>query len=367
MKVPLLDLVAQFETIENDVLKAVESVFRRQQFVLGPEVSELERQVARLSNSAYGIGVASGTDALLLALMALNIGPGDEVITSPYTFFATAGSIARLHAIPVFVDIDPKTYNMDPTLVERRITKRTKAILPVHLFGQCADMDPLLEIGRKTQIPIIEDAAQAIGATYGEKRAGSMGLLGCLSFFPSKNLGGAGDGGMVLTNDPDLAEKITVLRVHGSKPKYFHKMVGLNSRLDTLQAAVLLVKLRYLTAWTQKRRENASFYDEAFRASAKIVSPFITPSNYSIYNQYVIRVPGRDRLVDHLREKEIGVEIYYPVPLHLQECFEYLGYKKGDLPESEKAAAETLALPIYPELTKPQLEYITSTVLSFLA
>jgi dTDP-4-amino-4,6-dideoxygalactose transaminase len=367
MKIPLLDLIAQFKTIEGEVLKAVESVFRRQQFVLGPEVSELEREVARLSNAAYGIGVASGSDALLLALMALNIGPGDEVITSPYTFFATAGSIARLHAIPVFVDIDPKTYNIDPNLVEKKITKRTKAILPVHLFGQCAEMDPLLDIGQKTQIPIIEDAAQAIGATYGEKRAGSMGLLGCLSFFPSKNLGGAGDGGMVLTNDPDLAEKIAVLRVHGSKPKYFHKMVGLNSRLDTLQAAVLLVKLQHLTAWTQKRRENASFYDECFRVSAKIVTPFIAPSNDSIYNQYVIRVPDRDRLVDHLKEKGVGVEIYYPVPLHLQECFAYLGYKKRDFPESEKAAAETLALPIYPELTKPQLDYITSTVLSFLS
>ena len=366
MKVPLLDLVAQYESIREETLQAVESVFRRQQFVLGPEVGELEKQVARISNVAHGVGVASGSDALLLALMALDVGPGDEIITSPYTFFATAGSIARLHAKPVFVDIDPKTYNIDPALIEKAITKRSKVILPVHLFGQCAEMDRILEIGQKHQLAVIEDAAQAIGATYKGRAAGSMGLLGCLSFFPSKNLGGAGDGGMVLTSNAELAEKIRVLRVHGSKPKYVHKLLGLNSRLDTLQAAVLLVKLRYLSSWSERRRQNALYYSQRFAGSSKVTPPTILPHNQSIFNQYVIRVSERDKLIEHLKKNEIGSEIYYPIPLHLQECFQYLGYKKGDFPEAERAANDTLALPTYPELTEAQREHVAETVLSFL-
>jgi|SRR5579863_5300643 len=366
MKVPLLDLVAQYELIQSEILAEVASVFKRQQFVLGPEVSQLEEQVARICEVSHGVGVASGSDALLLALMALNIGPGDEIVTSSYTFFATAGSIARLHAKPVFVDIDPNTYNLDPNWVEKAITKRTKAILPVHLFGQCAEMDAILQIARKHELAVIEDAAQAIGATYKGKKAGSMGILGCLSFFPSKNLGGAGDGGMVLTRDPDLAEKIRILRVHGSKPKYVHKTIGINSRLDTLQAAVLQVKLRYLSEWSEKRRQNAAYYDQRFNGLSKISCPSIPSHNVSIFNQYVIRVPERDRLIEQLRKNEIGSEIYYPIPLHLQECFQYLGYKKGDLPEAERAANETVALPIYPELTLPQRDHVAATVLSFL-
>jgi dTDP-4-amino-4,6-dideoxygalactose transaminase len=367
MKVPLLDLVAQFETMDQEILEAVKSVFKTQKFILGPQVSELETGIAEFSHTTHGIGVASGSDALLVALMALNIGPGDEVITSPYTFFATAGSIARLHAKPVFVDIDPKTFNINPVLVERAITKQTKAIMPVHLFGQCADMKPILEIGKRHRLPIIEDAAQAIGSTYEGKVAGSMGVLGCLSFFPSKNLGGAGDGGMILTNDSELAERCATLRVHGSKPKYFHKMIGLNSRLDTLQAAVLLVKLRHLQDWTEKRRQNAHYYNKLFQGSSKVTPPYIAPHCRSVYNQYVIRVSNRDGLIEHLKLKEIGAEIYYPVPLHLQECFAYLGNKEGDFPEAERASRDTLALPIYPEISLKQLEYVATSVLAFLS
>lgn len=367
LKVPLLDLLAQFQGIQDEVREALESVFRRQQFILGPEVAELEREVARISHTVHGVGVASGSDALLLSLMSLDIGPGDEIITSPYTFFATAGSLARLHAKPIFVDIDPQSYNIDPHLIEQAITKRTKAILPTHLFGQCADMDPILETGRKHGLAIIEDAAQAIGATYRGKLAGSMGDFGCLSFFPSKNLGGFGDGGMVLSNDSSLAKKIRTLRVHGSSPKYFHKMIGINSRLDTVQAAVLLVKLRHLSHWTKKRCRNAAYYDDVFRGIPKLTPPSVSDGNSSVYNQYIIRVPSRDKLVEHLKEKGIGTEIYYPVPLHLQDCFSYLGYKTGDFPESERAAQETLALPIYPELTKTQLQYVSTTILGFLS
>lgn len=367
MTIPLVDLIAQYKSIETEVLKRVQAVFDRQQFVLGPEVSELEQAIAAISQSSYGIGVGSGSDALLLALMAVGIGPGDEVITTPYTFFSTASSIARLHAVPVFVDIDPDTYNLDPGAVESAVTKRTRAILPVHLYGQCADMDPILAIANRHQIPVIEDAAQAIGARYKGRPAGSMGVLGCFSFFPTKNLGGAGDGGMLVTRDQKLSEEISILRVHGSRPKYYHKTIGLNSRLDSLQAAVLLVKLRYLEQWTEKRRQNAAYYDRIFRGSSHIRIMKILPENYAVYNQYVIRLTGRDGLAAHLKQQGIGTEIYYPVPLHLQECFEYLGYKKGDLPESERAAEQTLALPIYPELTERQLEHVARSVMSFLA
>jgi dTDP-4-amino-4,6-dideoxygalactose transaminase len=362
MRVPLLDLVAQYQTIRPEIQKAVQEVFESQQFILGPAVTRLEEEIAAYCQVRHAIGVASGSDALLLALMALNVGPGDEVITTPYTFFATAGSIARLHAKPVFVDIDPRTYNIDPSRIEGKITSRTKAIIPVHLYGQCADMDPILEIAERRHIPLVEDAAQSIGATYKGRQAGSMGTFGCLSFFPSKNLGGAGDGGMILTQDGHLAEKVKILRVHGSQPKYYHQVIGCNSRLDSLQAVVLSVKLRHLEGWSQKRRENAEFYNKHLAPLGNVVVPQVESHNKSIYNQYVIRVSPRDQLLNYLKEKGIGTEIYYPVPLHLQACFKYLGYSEGDFPESEKAARETIALPIYPELTMDQKIYVIDQI-----
>ncbi|MCG3113972.1 MAG: DegT/DnrJ/EryC1/StrS family aminotransferase [Candidatus Manganitrophus sp. SB1] len=362
MRVPLLDLVAQYHTIRPDIQKAVQEVFESQQFILGPSVTKLEEEIAAHCQVRHAIGVASGSDALLLALMALGVGPGDEVITTPYTFFATAGSIARLQATPVFVDIDPKTYNIDSSLIEGKITPRTKAIIPVHLYGQCADMDPILEIAERRHIPIVEDAAQSIGATYKGRQAGSMGAFGCLSFFPSKNLGGAGDGGMILTQDGHLAEKIKILRVHGSQPKYYHQVIGCNSRLDSVQAVVLSVKLRHLEGWSQKRRENAEFYNKHLGSLGNVVVPHVESHNKSIYNQYVIRVSQRDQLLNYLKEKGIGTEIYYPVPLHLQGCFKYLGYSEGAFPESERAAHETIALPIYPELTMDQKIYVVDQI-----
>ncbi len=362
MRVPLLDLVAQYQTIRPDIQKAVQDVFETQQFILGPAVTKLEEEIAAYCQVRHAVGVASGSDALLLALMALDVGPGDEVITTPYTFFATAGSIARLQAKPVFVDIDPKTYNINSSLIEGKITSRTKAIIPVHLYGQCADMDPILEIAERRHIPIVEDAAQSIGATYKGRQAGSMGAFGCLSFFPSKNLGGAGDGGMILTQDGHFAEKIKILRVHGSQPKYYHQVIGCNSRLDSLQAVVLSVKLRQLEGWSQKRRENAEFYNKHLGSLGSVVVPHVESYNKSIYNQYVIRVSQRDQLLNYLKEKGIGTEIYYPVPLHLQACFKYLGYSEGDFPESERAARETLALPIYPELAMDQKIYVVDQI-----
>jgi dTDP-4-amino-4,6-dideoxygalactose transaminase len=353
MKVPLLDLTAQYAGIRDEVRRAMDEVCDSQQFILGPQVERLERAVAEYCRCAHGIGVSSGTDALLVALMALDIKAGDEVITTPYTFFATAGTIARLGARPVFVDIEPDTYNINPALIERAITPRTKAILPVHLYGQCADMDAILRFG----LPVIEDAAQAIGAEYKGRRAGSMGVAGCLSFFPTKNLGGFGDAGMVVTSDAALAERVRVLRVHGMQPKYYHRLVGGNFRLDALQAAVLNVKLKHLDEWTRRRQANAAFY------SARITGPVAV--HHHIYNQYVIRSKQRDRLRARLTSAGIGTEIYYPVPLHLQECFAYLGYRAGDFPEAEAAARETLALPVYPELTREQLEYVAAAIRGF--
>ncbi len=354
MKVPLLDLTAQYATIRDEVRRAMDEVCDSQQFILGPHVERLERAVAGYCQCAHGIGVSSGTDALLVALMALDIKAGDEVITTPYTFFATAGAIARLGARPVFVDIEPDTYNINAALIERAITPRTKAILPVHLYGQCADMDAILKFG----LPVIEDAAQAIGAEYKGRRAGSMGVMGCLSFFPTKNLGGFGDAGMVVTNDAGLAERVRVLRVHGMQPKYYHRVVGGNFRLDALQAAVLHVKLKHLDDWTRRRQDNAAFYNARLSGGPVTV-------HHHIYNQYVIRSKQRDRLRAHLTAAGIGTEIYYPVPLHLQECFAYLGYRPGDFPEAEAAARETLALPVYPELTREQLEYVVEAIRSF--
>jgi dTDP-4-amino-4,6-dideoxygalactose transaminase len=365
MQVPLLDLKAQYATIKKEVMTAISEVLDSQCCIGGPKVTELETKVAAISDCKYAVGASSGTDAILNNLMSLEIGLGDEVITTPFTFFATAGCIARVCAKPVFVDIDPKTYNINPALIERAITKKTKAIMPVHLFGQMADMDPIMTIAKKHKLAVIEDAAQSITSTYKGKKAGSIGTTGCFSFFPSKNLGGIGDGGMVVTNDKTLYERLTMMRNHGMNPKYYHKYIGGNFRLDPIQAVALLVKLPHLDKWSQARRRNAAYYDKKLAATA-VTTPYISPDGVSIYNQYVIRVQKRDELIKCLREKNIGCEIYYPVPLHLQECFKYLGYKKGDFPESEKAANEVMALPIYPELTDEMKDYVVNTILSCL-
>lgn len=385
INVPLLDLKAQYATLKTELEPVVRSVLEGAAYVMGPECGLLEKEIAEYTKSKFAIGCANGSDAILLALMALDIKPGDEIICPSYTFFATGGSIARLGAKPVFVDIDPKTYNMCPvhTREVAKQCKNLKAIMPVHLFGQAADMDALLEIGREFGVPVIEDSAQAIGTRDNKGiDVGSRGTIGTFSFFPSKNLGAFGDGGIMTTNDQTLNDKLSILRVHGSKPKYYHKLIGVNSRLDTLQAAILRVKLRHLEAWHAGRQKNADFYDAAFKAAGAKLSgvswkadasplriPFrpAAPARH-IYNQYVIRVPAaqRDALRDHMKAQSIGTEIYYPVPLHLQECFTDLGYKVGSLPESEGAANETLALPIYPELTREQLQHVANTVISFL-
>ena len=361
MKVPLLDLKAQYATIRDEVLAAVSDVLESQLCIGGPKVAELERAVASLTGCKYAVGASSGTDALLNTMMSLGLGPGDEVTTTPFTFFATAGCIARTGATPVFVDIDSRTYNIDPNRIETAVTPRTKAIVPVHLFGQMADMDPIMEIAGRHGLAVIEDAAQAISATYKGRQAGSIGSAGCFSFFPSKNLGGAGDGGMIVTNDEALYERLMVMRNHGSKPKYYHRYVGGNFRLDPVQAAILLVKLPHLDEWSDARRRNAAWYNRHF-AEMEIVAPYIRPDCVSIYNQYVIRTENRDELLAHMKSNEVGVEIYYPVPMHLQDCFAHLGYKKGDLPESEKAAEQVLALPVYPELTPAMQEHVVAVV-----
>lgn len=375
MEVPQIDLKIQYKAIKNGIQKALEDVFESQIFIMGPHVEELEAAIAAYSRIRYAVGVSSGTDALLAALMALDIRPGDEVITTPFTFFSTAGTIARLSARPVFVDIETIAFNIDPGKIERAITRKTRAIIPIHLFGQCADMDPILEIARRRHIRIIEDAAQSIGAEYKGRRAGSMGDMGIFSFFPSKNLGGFGDGGMVVTNDEALFEKVKLLRAHGMHPKYYHKIVGGNFRLDALQAAVLNVKLKYLDGWSQGRRMNAAYYDRKFKASGLIDRGLIQipkavyeasgNKNHHIYNQYTLRAKDRDKLQAHLKQNSIGSEIYYPVPLHLQECFKDLGYKAGDFPVSEEAAKSVLSIPIYPELTEEQKDYVVGKIGEF--
>ena len=369
MSVPLLDLRAQYQSIKADVDAAVAEVMTSQHFILGPKVEECEKAIAAYSRAKHAIGVSSGTDALLIALMAAGIGRGDEVITSTYTFFATAGSIVRAGAKPVFVDINPVSFNLDPAQVAAAVTPRTKAIMPVHLYGQMAEMAPLLALAAKHKLTVIEDAAQAIGAEDQGRRAGAGGDYGCFSFFPSKNLGAAGDGGMVTTNDDAAAERLRVLRVHGSKPKYHHKVIGGNFRLDALQAAVVTVKLRHLDDWTAARQRNAARYDALFAArglvaSGRVTLPRVVTSRH-IFNQYVIRVAQRDELLAHLKAKGIGTEVYYPVPLHLQECFRDLAYKPGDFPHSEAAAAHTLALPIYPELTEAQQAEVVDAIAAF--
>lgn len=370
MQVPLLDLKAQYHAIKADVDQAVARVFESQQFILGPAVQQCEEKLAAYCGCSHAVGVSSGTDALLIALMVEGIGPGDEVITPPHSFFATAGCVARVGARPVFVDIDPATYNLRPDLIEAAITPRTKAIIPVHLFGQMADMNPIMEIATRRNLVVIEDAAQAIGSEYQGRRAGSIGHYGCFSFFPSKNLGCAGDGGLVTACDAERAEKLRIFRAHGSKPKYFHKVIGGNFRLDALQAAVVEAKLPYLDGWTAGRQANAARYNELFRQSGLVErglvkTPVEAPQRRHIYNQYVIRVERRDELQKHLTQAGIGNEIYYPVPFHLQECFAYLGGKPGDFPASESAANHTVAVPVYPEITPEQQAYVVETIAAF--
>lgn len=369
MNVPLLDLWPQHQSLRNELLAALERVIDSQQFVLGPEVHLLEQEIAGYSGTRFAIGCASGSDALLLALMALDVKTGDEVITTPFTFFATAAATVRLGARPVFVDIDRRTYNIDTSRVEAAITPRTRVIMPVHLYGQCADMVSLLEISERHSLPLVEDAAQAMGAEDYGRRAGSLGLIGCFSFYPSKNLGGAGDGGMLTTDDERLAERLRRLRIHGGATEYHHTEVGINSRLDSIQAAVLRVKLKHLDSWSAARRQKAARYNQLFQESDlnfKLISPFVRPEARHIFHQYVIRVPQhRDALMKHLARHGVGTKVYYPVPLHLQPCFAYLGYREGDYPEAERAAQETLALPVYPELTDKQQLYVVDTLRRF--
>jgi len=381
LKVPLLDLKKQFEKIKDEVMEATEEVYESQYFIQGPKVEELEKKIAEYCGCQYAVGVSSGTDALLISLMAAGVGAKDLVITTPYTFFATAGSIARLGAIPLMVDIDEQTYNMDPALLGQAISSldegmrsSLKAIIPIHLFGQCAEMAPIMELAVKNNLVVIEDAAQAIGAEYqfpdGKiKRAGSMGEYGCFSFFPSKNLGAFGDGGMVTTNDPDVYDRLKILRVHGSRPKYYHKLIGGNFRLDALQAAILIVKLKYLDEWSEKRIRNANLYRKLLKEiDPGDISLPLEKEKRHIYNQFVIRVANkRDALKKYLNEKGVGCEIYYPVPLHMQDCFQYLNLREEAFPVSVKAASETLAIPIYPDLEESQINYVADNIEEFLS
>lgn len=368
MNVPLLDLKAQYRSIRTEVMAAIEATCDEQSFVLGPRVAALEDALVKYVGSAHAVGVASGSDALLLALMAMGVKAGDEVVTVPFTFFATGGAISRLGAKPVFVDIRPDTFNMDPNLVAQAITTRTKAIIPVHLFGQCADMEAINVIAKRKAVGVIEDACQAIGAARKGVRAGVLGDVGCFSFFPTKNLGGFGDGGLVTTNDLALADAIAMLRVHGSHVRYVHERIGINSRLDALQAAVLLVKLKYLDQWTEGRRRNAARYERLF-AEAKLLERVTLPTteavNFHVFNQFTIRAQKRDELRSYLKDKSVGTEVYYPVPLHLQNCYRDLGYAKGTFPVCERATEEVLSLPIYAELTEEQQGYVVQVIAEF--
>lgn len=375
MKVPLLDLKGQYKIIKDEILEVTNEIFESQYFILGPNVETLEQEISAYCFSNYARGVSSGTDALIISLMAADIGFGSSVITTPYTFFGTAGSIARVGALPIFADIDPDTYNISPENIENVISnmskterQKLKAIIPVHLYGQCADMDPIIEIAKTYNLIVIEDAAQAMGAEYKERRAGSMGDFGCFSFYPSKNLGAFGDGGIVTTQSDIFNKKIRILRDHGQDPKYFHQIIGGNFRLDALQAAIVSIKLKHLDGWSQTRQKNAKIYNDLFNdtdLAHKIQTPF-ERENRHIYNQYIIRVKdNRDDLRKFLLDSEIGTDIYYPVPLHLQECFKYLGHKNGDFPIAESAANQTLALPVYPELVQEQLVYVVEKIKEF--
>ena len=387
MKVPLLDLKPQYQSIKKEINEAVQRVIDSQYFIMGPDVAKLEEEICKYLGCKKAIGVSSGTDALLLALMAIDIKAGDEVIVPTYSFFATAGVVSRLNAVPVFTDINPVTFNIDPKDLERRISAKTKAIIPVHLYGQSAEMDAIMLIAKKYNLKVVEDAAQAIGVQYKDgKFVGTIGDIGCFSFFPSKNLGGFGDGGIVTTNDETLGEKLRIMRVHGMEPKYYHKMIGGNFRLDALQAAVLRVKLPHLDSWSAKRRENASTYSKyffeaglaeeegklSFNSKNKVLLPkaiyklIDRPKNYHIYNQYIIRVEERNSLLDFLRKKEISCEVYYPVPFHRQVCFDYLKCNDDDYPVSNNAAEHSLALPIYPELTEEQIKYVVDSISEFM-
>ncbi len=383
MKIPVLDLKPQIEAHRAEIMGAIEEVINSTHFVLGSKVAELEQAVASYTGSKHAVGVASGSDALLIALMALDVGPGDGVITTPYTFFATAGAISRLGATPIFIDIRPDSFNIDEELVAEYLKKGcepdtatglprdkasgrlVRAMIPVHLFGQCADMDAIMAVARQNNIRVVEDAAQALGAECNGARAGAIGDIGCLSFYPTKNLGGFGDGGMITTFDETLAERCRVIRVHGSKPKYYHARVGVNSRLDAVQAAVLLVGLKYLDEWTARRQEHARAYSDSFSETNGVACPAVLPGRRHVFNQYVIRSGQRDSLRKFLAEKGIGTEIYYPLSLHRQECFSNLGYAKGDFPQSERAAAESLAIPMFPYLTVKQRTKVTNAIKEF--
>ena len=365
-RVPLVDLKRQYRSIKEEVDSAIQDVLETQAFILGPQVKEFESLFASYCNTKHAIGVSSGTDALLLALKSLGIGDGDEVITSPFTFFATVGSICNTGAKPVFADIEPESFNIRPDLIEKCISNKTKAIIPVHIYGQCADMDPILEIAKKHDIRVIEDSAQSIGAEYKDKKSGSIGDLGCFSFFPSKNLGGLGDGGMITCNSDDLEELIYMLRIHGGKPKNYYSIIGINGRLDTIQASVLIKKLGHIEPWCEKRREKASYYTERMKG-LDLVTPEIMSFNKHVFHQYVIRTKERDRLMEHLTANNIGCAVHYPVPQHLQKCLSHLGYKEGDMPEAEGATREILSLPIFPEITKEEQDYVIGTINDFLS
>lgn len=364
VQVPFLDLKAEYATYKSEALRAISEVCESQLFALGPAVAEFEGKIAAYCGSKFAIGVSSGTDALIAGLMAMGMGPGSEVITTPFTFFATAGCIARVGARPVFVDVEADSYNIDARRIEEKITEKTRAIIPVHLFGQMAQMKPIMEIAGRYELAVIEDAAQAIGASQDGTKCGNFGDCGCFSFYPTKNLGGFGDGGLVTTNSKTLAEKIKILRDHGQSPRYFYKVIGGNFRLDSIQAAVLNVKLKYLDEWNEKRRRIAALYDEIF-ADSPVARPKAASNNFSTYNQYTVTVPRRDELQKFLGENQIGSAVFYPKPLHLQECFSDLGYRQGDMPVAERLCGEVLSLPIYPELTEGQIEYVGKMVLKF--
>jgi len=364
MQVPFLDLKSQYSAIKDEVIKAITDVCETQLFALGPAVTQFERKIARYLGCKFAVGLSSGSGALLVSLMAIDIKAGDEVITTPFTFFATAGAIARLGAKPVFVDIDPVSFNINTAGIEEKISDKTRAVIPVHLFGQAAQMKPVLEIAQRRSLAVIEDAAQAIGAEQNGVKCASFGDLGCFSFYPTKNLGAFGDAGLVTTNDSRLAEKIKILRNHGQSGPYSYELIGGNFRLDSIQAAVLNVKLKYLDTWNKRRREIARLYDEIF-AGSPVVAPKIDPNNLSIYHQYTVKAPERDRLKKYLTEKQIASAVFYPKPLHLQRCFAYLGYKQGSFPIAERLAGQVLSLPIYPELKNEQIEYVAKTILEF--